>query len=52
MAGSMAGSMPANSAYGSVMTGYDLGGAGYEISEDEQKLLAAIQVLEAAMQVR
>jgi len=26
------------------------GGAGYEISEDEQKLLAAIQVLEAAMQ--
>ena len=60
VAGSYAGSMPGatsaygtayGSAYGSMATGYDLGGgAGYEISEDEQKLLAAIQVLEAAMQ--
>ena len=60
VAGSYAGSMPGASAYGtaygsakgSMATGYDLGGAGYEISEDEQKLLAAIQVLEAAMQAR
>jgi len=55
--GSVAGSMPGQSgygqsAYGSVLTGYDLGGGGYEVSEDEQKLLAAIQVLEAAMQAR
>lgn len=51
-AGSNVGSVPANSMYGgSVMTGFETTtGSGYEISEDEQKLLAAIQVLEAAMQ--